>query len=49
MQDLSDHVIEPSSRFNELEPDRTEPRNTTFVRDELKDITCPRPIYTGNE
>ena len=20
-----------------------------FVRDEFKDITCPRPIYTGNE
>ena len=21
----------------------------SFVRDEFKDITCPRPIYTGNE
>jgi len=20
-----------------------------FIRDEFKDITCPRPIYTGNE
>ena len=20
-----------------------------FVRDEFKDITCPKPIYTGNE
>jgi hypothetical protein len=20
-----------------------------FVKDEYKDITCPRPIYTGNE
>ena len=20
-----------------------------FVRDEFKDITCPRPIYTGDE
>ena len=21
----------------------------TFVRDEFKDITCPKPTYTGNE